>query len=805
MRRRDFLGALGASVALPWQLPQQGDSPRRRINFNWGWLFRRQAHGGGALGSFDRDGKTGSIIEPEFRGTSQPSYDDSSWEEICLPHTWNAHDQSDEIPGYFRGIGWYRKHFALEQAHPGQRVFIEFEGVNQTSEFWVNGHRVGEHRGGYTSFELEITDAVHFGSQPNVLTAKVDNLYNPNISPTVKTDLTFYGGIYRDVWLRVTGPVYLSATYWRTPEVNERFALTDIYATVVNTTAIAKKYRLVHQIIDSAGNAVAEAASIAESPASSQRQTVQRQIKVLNPQLWSPDSPSLYQIRSSLFNGNTLIDETEIPLGFRWFRFDAEKGFFLNGKRLQLQGTTWHQSYPGLGSALPNSRHIKDMTIIREMGCNFFRTSHYPHDPAVMEACDKLGLLVLEEMFVGEEIENTPEYKAIQAQGCKEMIDRDRNHPSVILWGFEGELDSAGKHAQVVRDLLLKMREQDPTRLITMQDARVEGVKEILDVVGLYSTFEEDDQERRSHPERKYLIEEYTVAGIGRGIYGMGPQSEDLGCIEHEKFLTQVNARPWIAGSALWHQFDYDGEEYDPVIPHVVTFGMADSWRIPKDAYFFYQSQWSAEPMIHICGHWTWPGKEGKIRPVKVYSNAATVELFLNGRSLGTKSDEKGSQLTHPPRIWQVGYEPGELKAVAHSRKGLLVDVRRTAGEPARIDLRADVKRVTSGDREDIAELTAAVVDLDGTVVPNSFLPISFTSYGPGELLMQTWAGHPTGLTWNAIAGLTRILFRPTSRVGRAVISAYSPGLALGRTEIEVIASGRRDEMEYRSGATVYK
>jgi beta-galactosidase len=385
------------------------------------------------------------------------------------------------------------------------------------------------------------------------------------------------------------------------------------------------------------------------------------------------------------------------------------------------------------------------------------------------------------------------------------MIDRDRNHPSVILWGFEGEIDSAGQHVKVVRDLLLKLRVLDPSRLITMQDARVEPVKEVLDVVGLYSTFKQDDQERQRHSERKYLIEEYTVAGIGRGIYGMGPQSEDLGCIEHERFLAQVNARPWIAGSALWHQFDYDGEEYDPVVPHVVTFGMADSWRIPKDVYYFYQSQWSARPMVHICSHWTWPGQVGEIRPVKIYSNATDVELFLNRRSLGKKSHEKGQQLTHPPRIWEVPYEPGELKAIAGEGNGIFTDTRRTAGEPARIDLTADVNRVRSGDREDLAELTASIVDAEGTVVPNYFLPISFTSYGPGELLPQTWPGYPTGFTWNAVAGLTRILFRPTQRVGRAVISAYSPGLALGRTEIEVVAVGKRDEMEYRSGATVYK
>ncbi len=179
------------------------------------------------------------------------------------------------------------------------------------------------------------------------------------------------------------------------------------------------------------------------------------------------------------------------------------------------------------------------------------------------------------------------------------------------------------------------------------------------------------------------MIEEYTAAGIGRGIYGMGPESEDLGCVLHEEFLSQVNLRPWIAGSTLWHQFDYDGEEYDPVIPHLVTFGMADAWRIPKDVFYFYRSQWSSKPTLRICGHWTWPGDEGKRKSVKVYSNAAEVELFLNEKSLGVKKEGKIPGLPHPPRVWVVPYQPGALKAVAHFAGEPLTDERKTAGPPA--------------------------------------------------------------------------------------------------------------------------
>jgi len=368
-----------------------------------------------------------------------------------------------------------------------------------------------------------------------------------------------------------------------------------------------------------------------------------------------------------------------------------------------------------------------------------------------------------------------------------------------------GEVDNPEKYVDVVRKILQRYRELDPSRLVTMHDPRAEGVKEALDVVGLYGTFEQDDQDHKRDPSRKYLIEEYSAAEIGRGIYGMGPGSEDLGCINHEKFLSEVNLRPWIAGSVLWHQLDYDGEEYDDVIPHVIPFGMADSWRIPKDVYYFYQSQWSMKQMVHICGHWTWPGDEGKKKSIKVYSNCEQVELRLNGQSLGMKQDEKHGGLTHPPRVWELPYEAGALEAIGYSGSEAIVDTRKTAGPPVGIVLRSDVDHIDSGNRESLAYITALVVDKEGTVVPNSYNTISFTWYGPGELLPQTWAGYPTGLTWNAVAGMTVVALRATDRIGRCRVTAYSPGLILGRVEIAVSANGKRDEMEYRTGADIYK
>ncbi len=819
MKRRDFFGIAAGAFAGAISFSRQGGAEsvshntnesamkpgRLHENFNSNWLFRRQSHGGGELGSWERNPVLGAEVEPAFRKAHLPEYDDTWWEPIYLPHTWNAHDGSDEIPGYFRGIGWYRKHFLLDDRLKGKRVFLEFEGVFQTSVFWLNGQKIGEHKGGYTSFVLEVTGQVAFDPSGNVLSVKVDNIFNPDIAPSVKTDVTFYGGINRDVWLHLCEPVYVSSVYWRTPRVREESADLNIYATAINTTERSRDLTLTQEIFDPANRLVASITDKVFLLPLANKELVQKCESIKSPQLWSPDTPNLYHIRTRLKEGEQLVDEMETVLGFRWSEFDANRGFFLNGRRLQLQGTTWHQSYPGMGNALPNSLHARDMKMIREMGCNFFRTSHYPQDPARLEACDRLGILVLEELFIGEEIEDSQEYIDVQSKTAEEMILRDRNHPCVIMWGFSGEVDAPEKgSAHVIGALLKKYRELDPTRVMTMHDPRVEEIKGMLDVVGLYSGFKEDDSERAGHPTRKYMIEEYTAAGIGRGIYGMGPESEDLGCVKHEEYLSQVNQRPWIAGSVLWHQFDYDGEEYDPVIPHVVTFGMADSWRIPKDVFYFYQSQWSKKPMVHICGHWNWPQDEGKKRSVKVYSNAPEVELILNGNSLGVKGESERTGLLHPPRIWEVPYQPGTLRARALLAGEILVDERKTAGPPDRIILKPDVEQILSGDRESLTYITALVVDKDGMVVPNAFHSINFSSYGPGELFPQTWPGHPTGFTWNAVAGMTAIAFRATSRVGRAVINAYSPGLGLGRCTIQVVAKGKRDEIEYRSGAQVY-
>jgi beta-galactosidase len=785
---------------LAWAAPlgaQNAVQPRIRESFNAGWLFARQTHGMGELGSFDRENGDAAQLEPRFRGAERPGFDDSSWQPINLPHTWNAHDVVDEKPGYWRGIGWYRKHFKLGAALQGKRIFLEFEGVNSVSEFWFNGERLGEHRGGYTSFEFDVTRSAKFGDEENVLTVKVDNLFHPTVPPTVKTDYCFYGGIYRAVWLRVSGPVYLSEVDWVTPAVNELAAQTTVHSEVANTTAQAGQYTLLQEIFDHEGHLVQTATTLVRVAAEAHAVVTQEKIQLEHPRLWAPDTPEVYRLRTSLKEGGRILDAVENPLGFRWFKFDPQNGFFLNGKRVQIQGTNWHQSYPGLGDALPKSRHVKDMEMIREMGANFWRTSHYPHDPATLEASDRLGLMVWEELPINKEIGDPHEYTANVLRMAEEMIRRDRNHPAIILWGIAGEINAPlSVSKRVVGAVANKYRELDPTRPVVMHAPSSEEIEALVDVVGLDVSPETDEKHRR-HPQRSFMVGEYSVATLGRGIYGMGPESEDLACVKHEAYLRELNRRPWMAGGAIWHQFDYAGETYDTVIPHIVAFGMADVWRIPKDVYYFYQSQWTTKPMVHIVGHWTWPGEEGRTKAVKVYSNLEEVELYLNGKSLGAQRDQPDSGLAHPPRVWEVPYAPGELKAVARAQGREVRDAQRTAGPADHLALESDTQELKSGNPESLAYITARVVDQKGTVVPSAHPEITFTLYGPGELLPQTWLGHGTGTTWNGVAGMTRIALRATNRTGHAVVSAYSPGLGMGRLELQITAPGKPDEMEY--------
>ena len=381
---------------------------------------------------------------------------------------------------------------------------------------------------------------------------------------------------------------------------------------------------------------------------------------------------------------------------------------------------------------------------------------------------------------------------------AREMVQQHRNRPSIVLWGIAGEVDAPEDVIyQVTKSTVDAYREQDPTRLVTMHCPRGQDIEGLVHVIG--TDLVRSDEDHENNPGRCYMVSEFSVSFSGRGRHDGEPFNEEDSNLAHEEHLRGVNQRKWLAGCAIWNQFDWNGETYDHVYPHVTCFGMCDVWRFPKDVYFFYKSQWNPAPMIHICGHWTWPHGEGRMREVKVYSNADEVELFLNDLSLGKTVKGTDAGLQHPPFLWTIPFCPGELKAVGTFKNGgEVADIRKTAGEPFAVQLSAHPEGLVAGDPESYVYIAASIVDRQGTVVPNACVPVSFTNYGCGKLLPQTWLEYGTGLTWRTVAGLTRVALKATEFGGRAVVSAISPGLIMGRVIIPCEdPKGRRNPFKF--------
>jgi beta-galactosidase len=681
-------------------------------------------------------------------------------------------------------------------------VALAFEAVNQRAVVWVNGKPAGEHVGGYTGFRFDITNLVNPAPETNVITIKADNLYDPDVAPTVKSDINFYGGVYRDVNLVLHRPVYIDGLFIRTSDISTKSARVTFETELVNHTSEQGRLQLVHRIIDQNGRQVGtELEEIRIDPADTL--SVEVGHKLDNPNLWSPSDPYLYRVHTEVRSGGKVLDDRIDPLAFRWFRFDPNDGFFLNGSPLKLRGTCWHQVYPGLGNALPDSRHLKDMRIIKDMGANFWRTSHYPHDPVTLAACDSLGIMVIEELPVMKEVGDVDAYTANILSRQREMVLRDRNHPSIIMWGLAGEVSAPNPVAfRVARAVVDGYRALDPTRPVAMHRPRGENLEALMDVIGAGAD-ERTDKMHQKFPDRRYMVLEYSAALSGRGIYGGGIYSEEQACRRHEEYLSALNTRDYLAGGCLWHQFDYNGNTYDRITPRVTAFGLNDVWRIPKDVFYLYRSQWSDSLTVHINGHWTWTGTEGKNREVKVYSNGEGVELSLNGRSLGGGQALDIPGLEHPPRVWDVPYEPGILVAATTRGDRSVSDTVRTAGPPVRVELAADLRTFDPRDTGNLVEITASIVDSAGVVVPDAVNPISFAVFGPARVLPQTWLAHGTGTTWHPVAGITRALARPLGPSGNVVIMAASPGLLSGRARIRMIAPGDFDHMEYIEGSQV--
>jgi len=812
--------------------PEGDHSDLRTVrSLNEGWKFRRQTSPGGGT-------------EPEFLEAIKPAYNDSSWESVWLPHTWDATpDNPFATSGHFRGIGWYRNRLQVPPEWQGRMVWLHFKGAFQVTNVWVNGRHAGEHVGGYTSFAFDVTPYLLLG-KPNLLAVKVDSVPSPFIAPTDETNVAQYGGIYRSVFLEVTNPLRIRYNgTWVTFEGTEHGPVIRIRTWVVNPGPSAREVRLESSVLNAQGQRETRLEAAGEIGAGQEKGFDQRTDAIGHAQLWSPDSPYLYRLVSTVWENGRAVDRYVTRFGIRFMGHDPAQGFMLNGEPINLHGVDRRQDYGFLGDAVPEAIGVRDVQLMKEMGANFLRTSHYPQDPAVLDACDELGILIWEEipnikirMYPPSQDNYQPVYATRfpwplmnnLKQQLKEMIERDRNRPSIIMWGLGDDLGGYQYPADFAA-LSDYSHSLDSTRWTA---GRVPAVTDIS-----YSD-EEDIHDpwvkHQCHPERKYIWNEWGAVSCERGREGppyiVGKELLAVGdstmALIQEGYLMQWNAMPWL-GTAKWCMFDcgevngtvtrplWDPWEEQLALrwPFNDYLGICDMWRLPKNAYYLFQSQWTEKPVVHIVSHWTWPGHEGQGRQVRVYSNCDTVELFLNGQTLGvqqpasqervwedfrleaekyanleywnnrfTKERLPGAHLLHPPFIWdQIPYQPGTLVAIGQKGSARVKHELRTADTARGITLKTDRRTWTVG-KMDISFIEADVVDEHGTIVPTAEPWIEFSVQGPGRLL-----GGATVV--DAVSGMAAINVQSTGQPGQVTVKAVSDGLEPGLVELVAASS----------------
>jgi beta-galactosidase len=707
-------------------------------------------------------------------GAEQPGFEDRQWRTLDLPHDWSIEGTPrEDAPaggrgGYFpTGVGWYRKGFRLPPGAGGRVAWLEFDGVYMNSDVWINGFNLGRRPYGYISFAYDVTR--HLVPGKNVIAVRVDNSRQPNSR--------WYSGsgIYRHVWLTIVDPMHVS--HWgvsvTTPRADSAGAEVVIHTRVENERPTEGHGVLRSIILDPEGREVART-DATFSLAAGKNMEVEHRLPINAPRRWSVETPTLYTLRSELVDGRRSVDVVTTPFGIRSITFDKDRGFLLNGVRVKMKGVNLHHDAGALGAAVPERVWEQRLRLLRAMGANAIRTSHNPPAPEFLDLCDRLGLLVMAEAFdewtSGKVPEGYHQYFAEWSErDVADFVHRDRNHPSIVLWSAGNEIgeQSTPDGAQVLRRLVDIFHREDPTRPVTTGNDQIyaDGHPATLaflnaeDIVG-YNYVDRwherreifAEQDRRDHPEWKMIgTESGTMFQSRDERYSLGSDAAvrpnyASGMIEAERLWKWVATHDYFAGNFMWTGVDYLGESFWPF--KGFGSGAIDITGHPKDSYYFYQSQWTDQPVLHLFPHWNWPGRDGQVIPVLAYTNCNSVELFLNGRSLGEKRLEFPAQGTSGgwnsyalPVVnattndlhlsWDVPYEPGELRALGRRRngEGACVASVRTAGPPAAIRLTADRDTITAAPG-DVALVRFEIVDSAGTVVPTGDNLVRFTVAG---------------------------------------------------------------------------
>lgn len=766
------------------------EQTRLRESFNSGWKF-----------------SSGDI-----ENAQNVNFNDSEWRALDLPHDWAIEGPFTEEVNYkggylpYPGVAWYRKTFKVRPET--KNLMIECDGIMRNSKIWLNGGYIGGWPYGYTSFSIDLTDKID-REKENVIAIRVENQDNSS---------RWYpgSGIYRNVWLTYTNPIHVShwGTFITTPVITEDLAEVKVKTLLNNSESFVANVEVSTVILDYNGDIIAKD-NVEDISIEAEEQTeIVQQLKVLNPKLWSVDSPNLYKAVSSIILEGKVVDTYETPFGVRYFHFDSDKGFFLNGMHLKLKGVNLHHDLGPLGAAVNRRATERQLEIMKEMGVNAIRCAHNPPSPEQLELCDELGILVIDETFDEWSVSKhgVPNSYNIwfdewAEKDTRALIIRDRNHPSVIMWSIGNEIpdldtEAGKKHAKLLSDIC---REMDPTRpvnagvhLTTKFDSELE---KCFDVFGMNYWQDRYDKMHSAYPNLPLLSTESCATLSTRGEYHFPVKEIYSGYIHESKQITSydlvntgfgalpdvefdLQQAPWMAGQFVWSGFDYHGEPdpyeqgYFPA--HSSYFGIVDMCGFKKDRFYLYQSQWSDDPMIHLLPTWNWEGREGKVTPVYVYSNCAGVELFVNGKSMGKKQKQEGIFRY----IWdEVIYQPGSIKAVGYGADGAILSEKeiRTAGHPAKIGLVADRTSIHS-DGNDLTFIMVKILDEDGNICPDANNLVQFSIEGEG-ILECVGNGDPTCIESyqagerSAFHGLCLLVVRSTNNSGEIKIKAHSKGI----------------------------
>jgi beta-galactosidase len=761
---------------------------------------------------------------------SETNYNDTKWRTLNLPHDWSIEGNfSKDYTTTFNegalpaGVGWYRKTFSVPASSKDKRVYINFDGIYRDSEVWINGHYLGKRPNGYISFRYELTPYLKYGNARNVIAVKVDNSQQPNSRWYTGS------GIYRKVWLLTTNKVAVDqwGTFVTTPKVTSKAATVNIKTAITNSIGKPQRVNVQTIIYDASGKAVANKTfnNVLLNDTST---VVSSDIVVNNPILWSIEKPVLYKVKTVVRSGTSILDEYETPFGIRYFNFDAAKGFFLNGKPVKILGVCNHHDLGALGAAVNKRAIERQLQILKAMGCNAIRTAHNPPAIELLDLCDKMGFIVMDEAFdMWMKRKNKQDYhldfEKWHTQDLEDQVKRDRNHPSVFIWSIGNEIpeqfDSTG--IAITKELASIVKSIDTTRPITSALTENNPGKNFiyqsgsLDLLGFNYKLDAYFVLPERFPNQKFIASETMSALATRGHYDMPSDSVRLWPADsktpfakgnpdltvsaydntyaywgstHEAGWNAVKKFDFMSGLYVWSGFDFIGEPVPYKWPARSSYyGIVDLAGFPKDVYYMYQSEWTSKPVLHIFPHWNW--EVGK--PIDVwayYNNADEVELFLNRKSLGVR--RKQGDTLHV--MWRVKFEPGTLKAVSRlNGKTVLTRMIKTAGKPAKIELLPDRKNIKAHG-EDLSFVTVRILDAEGNVVPDADNLVNFKTKGDGFI-----AGVDNGLQTSmepfkadyrkAFNGLCLAIIQSKEQAGKIILEATSKGLQSASIVINVV------------------